>query len=244
VHPTGTPVAVGDVPANRAVWMRRVELPGRSSTRVWECEGPLGADTLMLIHGLTFTAELNWGRVLGRLGRRFHVVAFDQRGHGHGISAGSRFRLEDCADDGAGRQPRHTAPHRRGLLHGRHGRSTGTHPSLITGLVLCATARAMRETAADNLVALALPTLAAATRWHPATHELGAGLVGAVLLGHLDDAANGRRPRGLCKKADLFASVLTAACGPPARWRRPSVRKQRHRQSLTAAKKPGPGDGR
>ena len=38
---------------------RLVELPGRGVTRVWECTGPRGAPTLMLIHGVTFTAELN-----------------------------------------------------------------------------------------------------------------------------------------------------------------------------------------
>ena len=39
---------------------RLVELPGRGTTRVWECPGPDGAETLMLIHGVAVTAELNW----------------------------------------------------------------------------------------------------------------------------------------------------------------------------------------
>ena len=41
---------------------RLVELPGRGVTRVWECPGPRRAETLMLIHGVAVTAELNWGR--------------------------------------------------------------------------------------------------------------------------------------------------------------------------------------
>ena len=65
---------------------------------MWEC-GPLGAQTLMLIHGVTFTAELKWAKVFAPLARHFRVVAADLRGHGDGIRAGSRFRLEDCADD-------------------------------------------------------------------------------------------------------------------------------------------------
>ena len=77
---------------------RLEELPGRGTTRVWEC-GPLGAQTLMLIHGVTFTAELKWAKVFAPLARHFRVVAADLRGHGDGIRAGSRFRLEDCADD-------------------------------------------------------------------------------------------------------------------------------------------------
>ena len=64
---------------------RLVELPGRGTVRVWECAGPPGAQTVMLIHGVTFTAELNWGMVFAPLGRDFRVVAADLRGHGDGI---------------------------------------------------------------------------------------------------------------------------------------------------------------
>ena len=42
---------------------RLVKLPGRGTTRVWEWAGPRGAQTLMLIHGVTFTAELNRAKV-------------------------------------------------------------------------------------------------------------------------------------------------------------------------------------
>jgi 3-oxoadipate enol-lactonase len=78
---------------------RLVELPGRGTTRVWECAGPRGAQTLVQIHGVTFTAELNWAKIFAPLADHFRVVAADLRGHGDGIRAGSRFRLEDCADD-------------------------------------------------------------------------------------------------------------------------------------------------
>src|SRR6201990_3742171 len=77
---------------------RLVEWRGRGVTRVWECPGPRGAETLMLIHGVTFTAELNWGKVFAPLAPHFRVVAMDLRGHGDGISAGGRFRLVDRAD--------------------------------------------------------------------------------------------------------------------------------------------------
>ena len=61
----------GEPPAPRT---RLTELPGRGVTRIWECAGPPGAPVLMLIHGVTFTAELNWGKsldVLGRLEQQF-----------------------------------------------------------------------------------------------------------------------------------------------------------------------------
>ena len=77
---------------------RLVDLPGRGTTRVWS-RGPPGAETVMLIHGVACTAELNWGQVLVPLGRDFRVVAADLRGHGDGIRLRSRFRLEDCTDD-------------------------------------------------------------------------------------------------------------------------------------------------
>lgn len=53
----------------------------------------------MLIHGPTFTADLNWAKVFAPLSRHFRVIAADLRGHGDGIRIGPRFRLEDCADD-------------------------------------------------------------------------------------------------------------------------------------------------
>ncbi len=125
--------------------MRLVELPGRGITRVWDYAGPPGAQTLMLIHGVTFTAELNWGKTFAPLAQHFRVVAIDLRGHGGGIGTGPRFRLEDCADD--------IAALAEVLGIGRFvavGYSMGgmvaqllyrRHPSLLSGLVLCATAR-------------------------------------------------------------------------------------------------------
>jgi len=69
---------------------RLIELPGRGVTRVWECAGPPGGETLMLIHGVACTAELNWGKVFAPLAAHFRVVAADLRGHGDGIRAASR----------------------------------------------------------------------------------------------------------------------------------------------------------
>src|SRR5690349_25001054 len=150
---------------------RLVELPGRGVTRVWECPGPHGAETLMLIHGVTFTAELNWGKVFAPLAPHFRVVAMDLRGHGDGISAGGGFRLEDCADD--------IAALAQVLGIGRFvavGYSMGgmvaqllyrRHSSLLSGLVLCSTACSVAESPAEKLATLALPTLAAALRWNP-----------------------------------------------------------------------------
>src|SRR5215813_8462053 len=190
---------------------RLVELPGRGVTRVWECPGPPGAETLMLIHGVTFTAELNWGQVFAPLSRHFRVVAIDLRGHGDGISAGSRFRLEDCADDiaalaGALGLGRFTAVgYSMGgmvaqLLYRRH-------PSLLSGLVLCATARNVLGSPAERLAALALPTTAAAIRWNPFLQPMSAELLGMALMGPVEDPATARLARAQLRRTSLGTAI-------------------------------------
>ena len=80
---------------------RAVELPGRGTTFVRELPGPVGAPTLLLLHGWTVTADLNWFTCYDSLGDHFRVVALDHRGHGRGIKAKEPFTLEACADDAA-----------------------------------------------------------------------------------------------------------------------------------------------
>ena len=78
-----------------------IELPGRGTTFHRDRPGPAGAPTLLLLHGWTATADLNWFPSYEALGEHFRVVALDHRGHGRGIRSGRRFRLADCADDAA-----------------------------------------------------------------------------------------------------------------------------------------------
>lgn len=80
---------------------RRVELAGRGTTFVREVEGPPGAPTVLLLHGLIASGGLNWFQAFEPLSKHFRVVAIDHRGHGRGIRAWRRFRLADCADDAA-----------------------------------------------------------------------------------------------------------------------------------------------
>jgi 3-oxoadipate enol-lactonase len=78
---------------------RALTLPGRGTTLVRTIDGPDGAPTLVLLHGWTVNAALNWFGTFGPLSEHFNVVAVDHRGHGQGIRTWRRFRLEDCADD-------------------------------------------------------------------------------------------------------------------------------------------------
>jgi len=191
---------------------RLVELPGRGTTRVWECAGPDGAETLMLIHGVAVTAELNWGLAFAPLARYFRVVAADLRGHGDGIRLGSRFRLEDCADDVAALA---------GVLDiGQFvavGYSMGgmvaqllykRHASLLSGLVLCLTASSFYGSPAEQLTALVTPAMAAALRWNPFLYLMSAEGVGTALLGRIDDPATASWARAQLSRTSLATSVL------------------------------------
>lgn len=78
---------------------RHVELPGRGVTFVRELSGPPNAPVVVLLHGWTATADLNWFTTYQTLSEQFRVVALDHRGHGLGLRSREPFRLADCADD-------------------------------------------------------------------------------------------------------------------------------------------------
>ena len=190
---------------------RLVELPGRGTTRVWECAGPPGAGTLVLIHGVAGTAELNWGKVFAPLGRHFRVVAADLRGHGDGIPLRSRLRLEDCADDVAALA---------GVLNIRRFAAVGysmggmvaqllyrRHASLLSGLVLCSTAGNVCGSPAEQMAALAIPAMAAALRWNPVLHLMGADFLGMALLGPVEDPATARWARAQLSRTTLATTM-------------------------------------
>lgn len=197
---------------------RLVDLPGRGTTRVWECPGPSGAKTLMLIHGAVFTAELNWGKIFAQLAPQFRVVAADLRGHGDGIRLRSRFRLEDCADDVAALAD---------VLDIRSfiavGYSMGgmvaqllyrRYASLLSGLVLCSTAPNVRGSPAEQLAVLSVPAVAAALQWNPILHLVGAEAFGTMLLGHVDDPETASWARAQLRRTTLATAIsaIHAVC--------------------------------
>jgi len=92
-------LSLGRVSADTVPAGKPVELAGRGTLLAYEMPGPIGAPTLVLLHGLGATGTLNWFPAFGPLSERFRVVAMDLRGHGHGLKAGTRYRLADCADD-------------------------------------------------------------------------------------------------------------------------------------------------
>jgi pimeloyl-ACP methyl ester carboxylesterase len=178
---------------------RVVTLPGRGSTVVWDCPGPPGAPTLVLLHGVTLTAELNWSAVFPVLGRHFRVLAFDQRGHGRGLGCVGGYRLEQCADDVAALAAvlgieRFTAVgySMGGLIAQLCWRR---YPELTAGLVLCASARSIAGSPWARWVtlmmpAMMMPAVAAAAGSMPGMDGLRADVIGGQMLGQDGDRAS------------------------------------------------------
>jgi 3-oxoadipate enol-lactonase len=133
--------------------------------------GPPGAPTLLLLHGWTASADLNWFPSYEPLGREHRVIALDHRGHGQGIRSRRPFRLADCADDAAalldvlGVGPVIAVGYSMGgpvaqLLWRRHR-------DRVTGLVLCATSRSFTGRPHEQARFLALGAAAIGSRVVP-----------------------------------------------------------------------------
>lgn len=160
------PEAIGGPPIPLG---RRVELPGRGTTFVREVEGPPGAPTVLLLHGLVASGGLNWFQAFVPLAAHFRVVALDHRGHGRGIRSWKRFRLADCADDAAALLDELGID--RAILVGY---SMGgpiaqlvwhRRPEKVAGLVLCATSNRFVPGVRERLAFVtAVSALAGSTR--------------------------------------------------------------------------------
>lgn len=97
LRPVGAPVAPAHTPGLPAV--RRVALPGRGELDVLVADGPPGTVPVLLLHGVTWTAALNYHQVFDALAGRHPVISIDHRGHGDGLPVSGRFAMADLADD-------------------------------------------------------------------------------------------------------------------------------------------------
>src|SRR5262245_42077284 len=77
---------------------RIVRLGDRGETFVRELPGPAGSLPVVLLHGWTLTADLNFSEVYLPLSARHRVIAPDIRNHGRAVRAGE-FLAADATDD-------------------------------------------------------------------------------------------------------------------------------------------------
>ncbi len=147
-----------------------MELPDRGELFVRHVEGPPGAPTVMLLHGWTVTADLNWYPAYEPLSQRASIVAFDHRGHGLGLPT-RRFRLSDCAADALAVADtlgidRFTVAgySMGGAVAQLVARSA---PDRVSGLVLAATSTSFRGQGWRAVRFGLLPVIASTTRFAP-----------------------------------------------------------------------------
>jgi 3-oxoadipate enol-lactonase len=127
---------------------RTVLVPDRGEVFVRDSGGD--GPVVLLCHGWTVSADLNWWPVYEPLSAVGRVIAIDHRGHGRGMRSEQPFSLEAAADDAAGAlralgvSSAVVVGYSMGgpisMLLTRH------HPDLVEGLVCEATALEWRAT--------------------------------------------------------------------------------------------------
>jgi len=119
---------------------RLVHVPRRGEMMVREIPGEADQPTILLLHGWTLSADLNWFTVYDSVARHGRVLAIDQRGHGRGLRSEQPFTLEEAADDAAALL-QHLGGSPAVVVGYSMGASVGLvmwkrHPETVRGLVL------------------------------------------------------------------------------------------------------------
>jgi 3-oxoadipate enol-lactonase len=127
---------------------RTLHLPGRGELFFRDTGGD--GPPVVLLHGWTATADLNWYAQYEALSAAgFRVLALDHRGHGRGVRALAEFELADCADDALGLLEALATPQAVLVGYSMGGPiallAARRRPELVRGLVLCATASNWRS---------------------------------------------------------------------------------------------------
>lgn len=180
-----------------------IELPGRGRTWARVLRGHPSATPVLLLHGWTATADLNWAGVYDSLWPAHTVIAPDHHGHGRGLRREAPFSIADTADDAAA-LVRVLGVARVIVVGYSMGGAVAQefarrHPELTAGLVLCATSAHFSETGRDRVGFRFLGRAAAALR--PAPGALHRSVAAAFLR-----AKHGEDAEGVGWIADELAS--------------------------------------
>ena len=187
-----------------------VRLPGGRTVYVRDT-GPAAGPTLLLLPGLMLSCDLNWFGALGALSGRFRLIAMDLPGHGRSPADQPPLRLTECADDAAALAAE--------LGLGRVipvGFSMGgliaqllwlRHREVVSGLVLCSTARNFRGSQLEQLTAYSLPGLTSALRLNPLFGLMGSGFMGSLVLGDVRDPGLRRWAGAEMERTSLVTTV-------------------------------------
>ena len=104
----------------------------------------VNAPVVVLLHGWTGNADINFFPVYAELAQQYSVLAVDHRGHGRGLRTNDRFTLEDCADDVVAIMDQLGISSVTAVGYSMGGPiamlMSKRHPARVHSLVLCATA--------------------------------------------------------------------------------------------------------
>lgn len=162
---------------------RSVRVGGRGRVVVRDAPGPPGAPALVLLHGLTAGAELNWFSSFPALGEEFRTVAVPHRGYGGGLPASGPCDLEGCADDAVATVAALGLERFVAVGYSMGGAVAQLmwrrHHERVSGLVLCATSGSFVGTRRERLLSRCLPAWTSVVGVAPV---LGRRFVGATLV--------------------------------------------------------------
>lgn len=126
------------------------------------------APTVLLLHGWTATADLQFLAAYPALAEMCSFIGIDHRGHGRGMRTLRPFDLDDVADDAAAVVRELGIGSVIALGYSMGGPITlhlaRRHPDIVSGLVLQATALEWRATLRERLTWRLLPVMGVALR--------------------------------------------------------------------------------
>ncbi len=170
--PDGSVEAVAPRPDAPPPWLPRGEIvlvPGRGEFFVRRHIHPdADAPTVLLLHGWTASADLQFMSAYRALGEHFSFVGIDHRGHGRGFRSTQPFELDDVADDAAAVMAQLGVTSVIAVGYSMGGpvalHLTRRHPELVTGIVVQATALEWRGRLSERLLWRLLPAMGVALR--------------------------------------------------------------------------------